>query len=161
MLKCANPAVLINLQCPTTQVRDWMKLVLAAHSALCFPPTLPPRLIMQDWWAFSLRGCVVSSSSVSPSALTAFQPSWMHGVPTNGNITSNSASQASRSAARWVTVLSGLFSLCKQDENIYWPPSLFNVWHPGMFIFQFVTYFLRCCTWAYLSPQLIQATSIT
>lgn len=25
MLKCANPAVLINLQCPTTQVGDWTK----------------------------------------------------------------------------------------------------------------------------------------
>lgn len=30
MLKCANPAVLINLQCPTTQVGDWTKPRFAA-----------------------------------------------------------------------------------------------------------------------------------
>lgn len=112
MLKCANPAVLINLQCPTTQVRDWMKPPLAAHffSALCSSPTFPPRLIMQDWWAFSLRGCVASCSSVSPSALTDLPLSWMRGIPKTGNITSNSASRASRLAVRWETVVRGLFA---------------------------------------------------
>lgn len=113
MLKCANPAVLINLQCPTTQVRLWVMPPLAAHSytTLCCPPTFPPRLIMQDWWAFSLRGGVVSSSSVSPSALTDLQLSWMRGIPKIGNITGNSASRALRLAARWEQVVRGLFCL--------------------------------------------------
>lgn len=113
MLKCANPAVLINLQCPTTQVRDWVMPTLAAHfyTALCSSPTFPPRLIMQDWWAFSLRGRVASCSSVSPSALTDLQLSLMHGIPKTGNITSSSASRASRLAVRWDTVVRGLFCL--------------------------------------------------
>lgn len=40
ILKCASPAVLINLQCPTTQVRDWGMHSLAAqiHTALCSSP---------------------------------------------------------------------------------------------------------------------------
>lgn len=113
MLKCANPAVLINLQCPTTQVREWVTPPLAAHfhTTLCSSPTFHPRLIMQDWWALSLRGRVASCSSVSPSALTDLQLSLILGIPKTGSITSSSASLASRLAVRWETVVRDLFCL--------------------------------------------------
>lgn len=46
MLKCASPAVLINLQCPTTQVRGWIKLFLAAHRTMF---SVPLQLFCHAW----------------------------------------------------------------------------------------------------------------
>lgn len=115
MLKCANPAVLINLQCPTTQVRGQV-MPTYIHSALCSSPTFPPWLIMHDWWALSLRGRVASCSSVSPSALTDLQLFLMHGIPKTGNISSSSASRASRLAVRWER---GLFCIFANQLKIH------------------------------------------
>lgn len=115
MLKCANPAVLINLQCPTTQVRGQV-MPTYSHSALCSSPTFPPWLIMHDWWALSLRGRVASCSSVSPSALTDLQLFLMHGIPKTGNISSSSASRASRLAVRWER---GLFCIFASQLKIH------------------------------------------
>lgn len=115
MLKCANPAVLINLQCPTTQVRGQV-MPTYFHSVLCSSPTFPPWLIMHDWWALSLRGRVASCSSVSPSALTDLQLFLMHGIPKTGNISSSSASRASRLAVRWER---GLFCIFANQLKIH------------------------------------------
>lgn len=46
ILQCANPAVLINLQCPTTQVRDLLRPHLAADIRLFY---VPVHLFLHGW----------------------------------------------------------------------------------------------------------------
>lgn len=85
MLKCASPAVLINLQCPTTQVWGWRQPCLEETFTLL-------NIFFSNFSPKPIERCVLPLSSASPSALTDLPHCWKFQVPTTGDITSNSAS---------------------------------------------------------------------